>query len=67
VPVPVLKPVFDDPSSLLDQRRQFVKHPRRVFWMQTVGPAFRIGDHLLWGKAHDRANILADERAGEIP
>src|SRR5262245_49083391 len=67
VPIPVLKPVFDDPSSLLDQRRQFVEHPRGVLRVQTVGPAFRISDHLLRGKAHDRANIIADERAGEIP
>ena len=67
VPVPVTEPVFDGPSPLLDQGRQFVEHSRRVVWMQTVRPALRIGGHLLRGEAHDRSNIFADKCAREIP
>ena len=34
--------------------------------MQPVRPAFRIGDHLLRGEAHDHLNIFAHERAGKV-
>jgi hypothetical protein len=31
-----------------------------------IGPAFRIGDHLVRRIAHDGAEVLADERAGIV-
>jgi hypothetical protein len=65
--VPVLEPVFDGTSSSFDEGRQFIEHARRVVGVQTVGPTFRIGGHLLGGKAHDRSNVLTHECAGEIP
>src|SRR5262245_33731201 len=66
VPIAVPEAVFDRPSALFYQRTQFGEHAWRVVRVQTIGPAFRIGDHLLWGKAHDRLNILAHERAPKV-
>src|SRR5262245_4831432 len=64
--IPVPESIFDCPSSLFYQGTQFSEHPPRIVWVQTIGPAFRIGDHLLWGKAHDRLNVLAHERAPKV-
>src|SRR6185312_1998652 len=53
-------------ASALDQGRQLLKYPRAVLGVKTVGPALGVGEHVLRRAAHDRADVLADERAGEI-
>ena len=58
--------VFDRSPAVLDQGAHLLEDSRRVLRMEMVGPAFRIGRHLLRRIAHDRAEILADEGAGEI-
>ena len=67
VPVPMPEPVFDGSSTLFDQKAQLAEHLRGVIRVQPVGPALRISDHLLRGKAHDRLNIFAHECAGVVP
>ena len=58
--------VLDRSPSALDQRPHLLEHSGSVLGMEMAGPAFRIGGHLLRRIAHDRAEILADEGAGEI-
>jgi hypothetical protein len=61
------EPVFDGSPTLFDQKPQLAEHLRGVVRVQPVGPALRISGHLLRGKAHDRLNIFAHERAGVVP
>jgi len=53
-------------ASAFDQGGQLLEYPRAVLGVKTVGPALGVGEHVLRREAHDRADVLADERAGEI-
>src|SRR5262252_8877269 len=53
-------------SPAVDQGRQLLKYARTVLGVKTIRPALRIGQHILRREAHDRPDVLADERAGEI-
>src|SRR5689334_11848151 len=43
------------------------EHPIRIVGVQMFAPTLWIGRHFLRRIAHDRAQVLADEGAGEIP
>ena len=47
VPVAMAEAVGDRPAPLLYQRHNLGEHTRGVFRMQQLGPALRIGRHLL--------------------
>src|SRR6476659_4538178 len=67
MPVAMTEAVFDGSASLFDQRRHGFEHAFRIVGVQMVGPTLGIGRHFLRRIAHDRAQVLADEGAGEIP
>ena len=64
VAVAVAEAVGDRSSPALDQGRQLLEDAWRVVGVQALGPALRVGGHLLGRVAHDRAEVLADEGAG---
>jgi hypothetical protein len=62
----VAEPVDDGASAARDQRGKLGEDARAILRVKTIGPVLGIGDHLFRGKAHDRPDVLAHERAGEI-
>ena len=64
MPVAMAEAVGDRPAPLLYQRHNLGEHTRGVFRMQQLGPALRVGRHLLWRVPHNRPKVLADEGAG---
>ena len=66
VAVAMAEAIFDAAAAAGDQRSHALEHADRVLRVEMVGPAFRIGGHLLRRIAHDGAEILAHEGAAEI-
>jgi len=58
--------VLDRSSSPLDQGGHVLEDACGILGMEVVGPALRIGGHLLRRIAHDRPQVLTDESTGEI-
>ena len=66
MPVAMAKAILDAAAAPADQRQHLAEGSRRVLGMEMIGPALRIGGHLLRRVAHDRAEIFAHEGAGII-
>ena len=66
VPVAVAEPVFERPSAHFNELAHLLKDPICILGMQAARPELRIFKHLPRREAHDRVDVLADERAGVI-
>src|SRR5262249_29605874 len=58
--------VFPGHFPSFDEARTFIENAPSVFWMEVVGPALRIGGHLLRRVSHDRLKILTDIGTGIV-
>ena len=66
MPVAMAEAIFDAAAAAPDQREHLAEGPRSVIGVEMIGPALRVGGHLLRPISHDGAQILADEGAGVI-